>query len=59
MQCYPQPCLSRQPQPAGREAGAAPRRRREKTRGALELAQEKQAVDVPREQRDQDEDDAV
>ena len=28
-------------------------------RAPLELAQEKEAVDVPREQRDQDEDDAV
>ena len=34
------------------------KRKASKTR-ALELAQEKQAVDVPREQRDQDEDDAV
>ena len=42
---------------------AANRRRGGAGRGqharALELAQEKQAVDVPREQRDQHEDDAV
>ena len=40
---------------SGRGAATAPR----KNARALELAQKKQVVDVPREQREQQEDDAV